>query len=132
MTLRKLTLITCAFLLLAPILAAQATGEDSVSVVAVGDIGMLAGEQAATADLTTRLNPDRVLLLGDLAYYSGSVYEFETYFDPFWGVHTNKSWAVPGNHEYGTRYAVGYRLYAQAHNWPLQPNLDALALGFCA
>ena len=124
--LKRLTIAICALgLVVAQTASVEAVTEESVTLVAVGDIAQLAGDQAATAELTTRINPDQILLLGDLAYYTGSAYEFESFFEPSWGVHASKSWAVPGNHEYGTTYARGYRQYAAAHGWPMQKNGDA-------
>ncbi|MEY4322344.1 MAG: hypothetical protein RL410_125 [Actinomycetota bacterium] len=106
--------------LLALMSTAPSVATQTVDVVAVGDIAQKNGHQSETAALAQRLNPDQILLLGDLAYYQGSASQFATYFEPTWGALANKSWAVPGNHEYGTTNANGYRAYAQSKSWPMQ------------
>ena len=80
-----------------------------INVVAVGDIATFNGGQSQTAALTKNLAPDKVFLLGDLAYQNGSNTDFRNYFLPYWRPLLAKSWAVPGNHEYGTYDAQGYR-----------------------
>ncbi|MEY4348295.1 MAG: hypothetical protein RIS43_714 [Actinomycetota bacterium] len=93
---------------------------ESAVIVAVGDIAQKNGYQAQTAALAQRIDPSQILLLGDLAYYQGSAMQFATYFAPTWGALANRTWAVPGNHEYGTTNANGYRAYARSNNWPMQ------------
>lgn len=91
----------------------------SVRVVTVGDIACDPGEevtettcqQQATADLTARLAPDLVLALGDLQYQAGSESEFAASWAESWGRFDDQLIAVPGNHEYGTPGAAGYRSY---------------------
>ncbi len=81
------------------------------SIVAVGDIAKSGGEQSSTAELVTSLNPEKVLLLGDDAYDSGSITEFTNLYDPSWGVFKSKTAPSPGNHEYKTPGASGYYTY---------------------
>ena len=94
------------------------TASDDITVVAVGDIAQQRGHQAETAALTDRINPNNVLLLGDLAYYQGSTQQFRDYFLPNWEKFGSRIYAVPGNHEYGTKNAAGYRAIAQQFSWP--------------
>jgi hypothetical protein len=87
------------------------TGQ-TARVVVVGDIGMCS-EQAAVervAALVDRL-PGEVLLAGDLAYMQGSMQNFRDCFHPAWGKFQNRWRPVPGNHEYETPGASGYRQY---------------------
>ena len=67
------------------------------------------------ADMTAALiekNPDAtVLVLGDLAYRSGTAFEFEKCFDPSWGKFRDRTYPTPGNHEYRTSRASGYYDY---------------------
>ncbi|MEY3607048.1 MAG: Alkaline phosphatase [Actinomycetota bacterium] len=93
-------------------------GKSSVTIVAVGDIAKSRGGQAKTAALTKNLNPKQVLLLGDLVYKSGTDKEFKTYFLPKWKGLLTKSWAIPGNHEYRTKNAAGYRNLIKSHGMP--------------
>jgi hypothetical protein len=69
-------------------------------------------------------HPDAVVAaLGDLAYESGTLSEFDTYYhdaDPntlySWGVDLNdRVKPVPGNHEYYSPKARGYVDYFTAH-----------------
>jgi acid phosphatase type 7 len=92
----------------ADVVGAQGPG---VHVVAVGDIAYSGGPYALTAELTRTLDPARVLLAGDIAYSSGSSAEFADGFDPDWGGFRPIWLPVPGNHEYRTPRAAGYREY---------------------
>ncbi|MGH2980461.1 MAG: metallophosphoesterase family protein [Solirubrobacterales bacterium] len=74
----------------------------SWTIVAAGDIGDNDPSpyfQDDTAQLTARLNPDRVLALGDIAYESGSLADFMTNYHPWWGRFNPITHPVPGNHE---------------------------------
>ena len=85
----------------------QASGP--ITIVAVGDVARVGGGQAKTAALTKNLKPQQVLLLGDLVYQNGTDKEFRKHFLPKWKTFLSKSWAIPGNHEYRTQNAAGYR-----------------------
>lgn len=87
-----------------------ATGRGA-HVVAVGDIAYPGGPYDRTAALVAGLDPRRVLLAGDLAYPRGTARQFARLFDPDWGRFRRQSLPVPGNHEYGTPKAAGYRSY---------------------
>jgi hypothetical protein len=80
-------------------------------VVAVGDIGYPGGPHDQTAALVEELAPSRLLLAGDIAYQNGSAGDFADNFDPDWGRFRSIWLAVPGNHEYRTGKAAGYRAY---------------------
>jgi len=60
-----------------------------------------------TAALINRL-PGAILVLGDLAYWSGSAEEFTGCYDRSWGRHKDRSYPVPGNHEYQSPEARPY------------------------
>ena len=88
---------------------------DSVLVAAAGDL--VCGTQtppeipcvaANTAALVRQLQPNALLLLGDLQYETGSPKDFAAYFDSLFGEFKSIIWPVPGNHEYFTRGASGY------------------------
>jgi hypothetical protein len=81
-------------------------------VVVVGDIGMCSERVAVerTAALVER-SPGDLLLAGDLAYMQGSLQNFRDCFDPAWGKFRGRWRPVPGNHEYETAAAAGYRQY---------------------
>lgn len=80
---------------------------------------LIAGDIAkGTADsgeaLTARLIESRkglVITAGDNAYDSGTLAEFEAYYEPTWGRFLNRTRATPGNHEYYTPGARGYYDY---------------------
>lgn len=92
--------------------ASGATG--MLRVVAAGDIACDGCAQGATATLVDRiLSTDSlaaVLLLGDLAYASGSAAEFQRFYAPSWGRPEilRLSRPVPGNHEYASGSANDY------------------------
>lgn len=82
-----------------------------VQIVTVGDIADNGGQQMRTAAMAQSFTPDRVLALGDNAYDSGTIGEFRTRWAPSWGRFDAIAWTVPGNHEYLTPNAAGYREY---------------------
>jgi 3',5'-cyclic AMP phosphodiesterase CpdA len=79
----------------------------------VGDIGMCSEKAAVerTAALVEKSPGDLLLLAGDLAYMQGSLQNFRDCFDPAWGKFRPRWRPVPGNHEYETAAASGYRQY---------------------
>jgi 3',5'-cyclic AMP phosphodiesterase CpdA len=77
-------------------------------VVAAGDIAQAAGHQQATADRIAEIDPDAVLLLGDLQYPNGELADFRRLYHPTWGRFKATSRPSPGNHEYYTPGAAGY------------------------
>lgn len=91
----------------------------TVTVGAVGDLAQCTGTpptapaSSRVAAVATALGVGTpLLLLGDLAYYSGSSDEFAQCFDPIWGGALKAaSYPVPGNHEYATPNAAPYFAY---------------------
>jgi hypothetical protein len=89
--------------------ASPTTAAASLSVAAVGD---LCGSNCnRTADLVSANDPSLVLTLGDDAYPRGTSNDFRTKYDPSWGTFRAMTEPAPGNHEYETRNASGYRDY---------------------
>jgi hypothetical protein len=93
--------------------AAQPAGAQSVTIAAAGDISRpsLGGPPQQTADLITQLNPTAVFALGDTQYPNGALSDFQNYYDKSWGAFKNKTYPIPGNHEYQTSGASGYYTY---------------------
>ncbi len=93
-------------------------------LIGTGDIarcGISGDEQ--TAALVAR-NEGIVFTLGDNAYGSGSPAEYRDCYDPSWGrLKDRTELPVPGNHDYGTANAAGYRAYfgkratPDGHTW---------------
>ena len=78
---------------------------------AVGDVGWCGSPGVAqTAALLARFTDD-ILLLGDLAYPSGTASDFRRCFDPDYGRFMARVRAGPGNHEYDVAGADGYFNY---------------------
>ena len=50
----------------------------------------------------------QVFTAGDNAYETGSLANYADCYDPTWGAFADRTWPVPGNHEYGTPGAAGY------------------------
>jgi hypothetical protein len=96
----------------APDHSKPARGAPAPTVVAAGDIspGRIAGQQE-TSDLVLRLDPTRVLALGDTQYPTGALADFRDYYAPTWGRFKARTKPAPGNHEYGTAGAAGYFSY---------------------
>ncbi len=86
----------------------------AIRVAAAGDIACDGCGQAGTAALIDQListdHLQAVLVLGDLAYSSGSAAEFQAFYAPSWGRPEilQLSHPVPGNHEYASGSADDY------------------------
>ncbi len=63
---------------------------------------------ARTAAVLKELQPKALLLLGDVQYESGSIEDFQAFFDPVFAEFKSISYPTPGNHEYFTPGAAGY------------------------
>ena len=83
----------------------------SAVLLAAGDIAKCdsTGDEA-TANLLDSL-PGTVAALGDDAYESGTLTEFNQCYGPSWGRHKARTKPAPGNHEWLTANAQGYRDY---------------------
>ena len=83
---------------------------DRLRVAAAGDIACpgAAGPEpslcryAATSDLVVPGDIDAVLMLGDAQYPNSGYRDLLRYYDPTWGRALDKTYPVPGNHEYET------------------------------
>jgi hypothetical protein len=86
-------------------------GGPSVTAIAAGDIAscVSTGDEATAALLDTIAGD--VLTLGDNAYDTGTLAEYNTCFDPSWGRAKARIRPVAGNHEYETPNASGYYGY---------------------
>ena len=79
-----------------------------MQVLAAGDIAACDSDgDEATAALLDELD-GTILVPGDLAYPSGTAADFASCYDPSWGRHKDRTWPVPGNHEYETDGAAAY------------------------
>jgi acid phosphatase type 7 len=93
----------------------------SVALITAGDIAQC--DQAAPADsaaartaaLTQGLLAQdakaQVLTLGDNTYPDGKPAEFAQCYAPTWGAFLDRTWGIPGNHDYRTQEASGYYDY---------------------
>ena len=107
-----------------------ATAQESVVVLAAGDIAKCNLEwDAATGALLDAL-PGPILGLGDNAQYIGSLQEFYECYDPVWGRHKDRIYPVPGNHEYLTGGAEGYFTYFGDRATPLEPGCKKECKGY--
>ena len=96
----------------------QQGSSDSVVVLAAGDLvcGTMTPNgipcfHPRTAALVKRLQPNALLLLGDLQYETGSRDDFAAFYDPAFGEFKSITYPTPGNHEYMTPGASGYYDY---------------------
>jgi hypothetical protein len=85
----------------------------SVTIAAAGDIARpsFGAPQQQTADLINGFDPTAVFALGDTQYPNGALSDFQTYYDASWGAFKNKTYPIPGNHEYNTPGASGFFSY---------------------
>lgn len=93
--------------------------EEEVVIAAAGDISNTSiGGQKITADLILAGKYDAVLTMGDNQYNDGTLSAYNQYYDKTWGQFFDKTYPVPGNHEYNTSGAKGYFDYfgARAHD----------------
>jgi hypothetical protein len=105
-------------------LPAQSALADPV-IAAAGDIACqssiatpLACHQKYTSDLLVNQGFSAVLPLGDTQYESGTLSQFQTYYDPTWGRVKSITLPAVGNHEYKTSGAAGYFDYFGAAAGP--------------
>jgi hypothetical protein len=99
--------------------ATQVAASPPLRVVAVGDIACEPGQpptrtecqQASTAALARRLDPDLVLTLGDHQYDANTLAEYQGSYDKSWGSLLPITRPALGNHEYKTPGARGYYTY---------------------
>jgi hypothetical protein len=98
-------------------------------LVGAGDIascGLTA--DTATAKLVSGI-AGNVFTAGDNAYETGSVANFANCYDPTWGAFHDRTYPVPGNHEYETSGASGYFDYFGARAGPIGTGWYAYDLG---
>jgi hypothetical protein len=101
-------------------LASASTARADPTLAAAGDISSCSNDgDSRTATLAKSLDPRRVAALGDLAYPDGTLAQFRDCYRPTWGQFKWKTRPVPGNHEYDTAGAKGYRTYFDmwGHLW---------------
>ena len=107
-----------------------APAADSVVVLAAGDIAKCNLEwDSQTGALLDNL-PGTILGLGDNAYNTGSLQEFNDCYGPTWGRHKDRVYPVPGNHEYLTGGAEGYFTYFGDRATPLEPGCRKECKGY--
>jgi hypothetical protein len=80
-------------------------------IVAAGDLCGTATDCRPTARVIGRISPRRVLALGDNAYPDGRLWQYRAFYRPNWGRFKAKTSPVPGNHDFRTPNARGYRDY---------------------
>lgn len=107
--LKNLIAAVLSVALLVPVTASAAPGD--VVIAAAGDIATTKSGDTQTAAVISALNPDAVLALGDLCYSTGTLACFNSLYDDTWGAFKAKTHPAPGNHEYRTSNAAGYRGY---------------------
>jgi len=90
----------------APTVSCSTLGAGGTKLLAVGDLVACDLSSTPGAEAVSDMlgqpkyaNTD-ILMLGDLAYPGGSVTDFGCFHDTF-GMHKDRMWPMPGNHEYG-------------------------------
>lgn len=109
---RLLTLILLGAVIVLWFAPSASASDDDVTVAAAGDIAKCGSSgDEETAALVQALDPDRVVTLGDNVYPDGTISDFLGCYEPSWGVFKWKTAPAPGNHEYHTPEAAGYKEY---------------------
>jgi hypothetical protein len=88
----------------------NATGT-TARLVGAGDIATNGSADTATGDLIDARPDARVFTAGDNAYPNGTASDFTTKYEPAWGPFKNRTSPSPGNHDYVTSGASGYKNY---------------------
>jgi hypothetical protein len=83
----------------------------SARLVGAGDIASSGSAAIATGDLIDARPNARVFTAGDNAYPNGSASDFTNKYHPAWGPFKNRTSPTPGNHDYNTSGASGYKNY---------------------
>jgi hypothetical protein len=83
----------------------------AIEVVAAGDIATSGSGDLQTSNRVLALDPAVVLTLGDNAYPSGTLAQYNSYYDPTWGRFKSITRPSPGNHDWMTTGAAGYESY---------------------
>jgi hypothetical protein len=114
--------------------------DEPYTLIAAGDIAQcdIAAPKDTnaykTASLVERLlvqsgDKAAVLTLGDNVYYTGMLQEYQGCYEATWGKFKSRTWATPGNHDYGVANAVGYFDYFGARAGPNRTGIYKQALG---
>lgn len=118
----KLVSLSIGLMLLVAITQTSCGGnvsDEPYTLIAAGDIAQcdIAAPKDTnafkTASLVERLlvqagDKAAVLTLGDNVYYTGMLQEYQGCYEATWGKFKSRTWATPGNHDYGVSNAVGY------------------------
>jgi acid phosphatase type 7 len=83
----------------------------SARLVGAGDIADNGNADVATGNLIDARPNVRVFTAGDNAYPDGSASDFTNKYEPAWGPFKNRTSPTPGNHDYHTSGASGYKNY---------------------
>jgi hypothetical protein len=105
---------------------APAAGNVLVGAGDIASCGLTA--DTATAKLVSAV-AGTVFTAGDNAYESGSAADFTNCYDPTWGPFRERTYPVPGNHDYETSGASGYFDYFGARAGPVGTGWYAYDLG---
>jgi hypothetical protein len=108
----RLLLLALALLTYAVPASSQAA---SYTFIGAGDIATSGSNDTATANVILGQPSSAIVwTAGDNAYQSGTLSEYQTFYDPTWGQFYGRTWPTPGNHEYRTPGAAGYFDYFRA------------------
>ncbi len=95
------------FVLFFVIGSAQSKQPDPVVLIA-GDVAQCDSPGTQLTKQLIKDLPYPVLAAGDLAYPNGTPEEFARCYEPTWGAFKNRTYPVPGNHDFRTPGAAGY------------------------
>jgi hypothetical protein len=93
------------------------TGEPQQGTIfaGAGDIADVGTADEATGNIIEGLGSGAIAwTAGDNAYDNGTLDDFNTKYEPAWGSFKGRTWPTPGNHDYRTTNASGYKGYFDA------------------
>ena len=94
--------------------APDAAADDTIRIVALGDLGQQTPDQFAVRDAMARVPFDFALVAGDLAYETGTLSDHENnFFDVYEGLlRSVPFFVISGNHDYASDGAVFREVFA--------------------
>jgi LysM repeat protein len=108
----------------------DAAPTDSPVIFAAGDISNCTNEEDYLTAFLMDGSDAPILALGDNAYEIGSLQEYNDCYGPSWGQHKERTYPVPGNHEYGDQGQSGYWTYWGDVATPLEPGCRENCKGY--
>lgn len=100
-----------------------------VQIVAAANIATCGTQNDETTAALLDSVPGTVFAIGDMVVPQGSIDSYNNCYEPSWGRHKDRTYAVMGNHEYGLGNANGTFTYFGARAGPVDLGYYSIELG---